>query len=258
MPYNCTRILKKWNLLPLIEPSAVRPSNVVLRAYKDGGVLYKRKLNRGGTLDTPHLLSHRADFLGALAQEAVRLGVLIRFNSTVTKIDFSKPAIELLGHGETEYDVIFGADGQKSFCRDTLLGYPDPPEFSGDLAYRIVIPVNEMEHDNELAGLLESFDISCWMGPHAHVVCYQLKKLFNVVLIAPDSSPVTLDGAKTDIQEIEALFGDWDPQLRRLFRLAKGVLKRRLWSSLEMSTWSHPSGAFALIGDACHCSTPHL
>lgn len=231
---------------------------MVLRAYRDGDVLYKRKLNVGRTLDTPHLLTHRADFLGALAQEAVRLGVLIQFNSTVARIDFSKPAIELLGHGEVEYDAIFGADGQKSFCRDTLLGYPDPPQLSGDLAYRIVIPVSEMDHDKELVGLLESFDISCWMGPHAHVVCYQLKELFNVVLIAPDSSSVTLDGAKTDMQEIEAILSDWDAQLRRLFQLAKGVLKRRLWSSLEMTNWSHPNSTFALIGDACHVSTPHL
>ena len=245
-------------MLPLIESISVRPSNVLLRAYSDGNVLFKRAVTLDGTHDTPHLLTHRADFLNSLVQEAIRIGVVVRFDVTVTRIDFTAPAIWLLGDEVIQPDIIFGADGQKSFCRELLLGHPDPPQLSGDVAYRIIIPVSEIEKDDELTGLLENFDISCWMGPHAHVVSYQLKKLYNLVLVGPDASSASLDDAKTVKQEIETLFGKWDPQLQRLFRLAQGVLKRRLLSSHEMDTWSHANGTFALVGDACHVSTPHL
>ena len=257
LPYNCTRILKRWNLLPQIEPLSVRPSSVTLRSYRDGDILFKREIPSPPLQGTPHLLMHRAEFLKVLFYEALRLGVLARFDSIVTGIDFTKPSISLSGSGEILHDVIFGADGQKSHCREIFLARPDPPRLSGDLAYRIVIPLSECKKDEELMDLLGTSDINCWMGPHAHVVLYQLKDALNVVMVGPDSDPTSSDGL-VDLQEVTTVFKHWDPRLRRICQLAKGVLRRRLLSSHEMATWSHANGTFALLGDACHVSTPHL
>ncbi len=248
-------------MLSAVESISVQPAHVVLRSYGDGKTLFKRALPFEKPDDTPHLLTNRADFLKVLYEEAVRLGVRFHFGSTVSKIDFIKPAIEFSGGANVACDVIFGADGQKSFCRELFLGHSDPPQFSGDLAYRITIPVSEVETHPDLASLLENHDISCWMGPGAHVVCYQLKNALNVVLVAPDNpSPSSSDNnsPNASLQELEDVFHNWDPRLRKLFKLTKGVLKHRLLSSHEMPTWSHPNGTFALVGDACHVSTPHL
>ena len=182
----------------------------------------------------------------------------IQFDSTITKIDFDKPSLELQGKGEVLCDVIFGADGQKSFTRETLLGHSDFLRLSGELVYRIVIPVSDVEQDPELGILLEQLDMSCWLGPESHAVCYQIKELINIVLFGPDNSAEHPDGTNTEMAEVEALFESWDPQLRRLLKHAKGVMRRRISSSQEMDTWIHPNGTFALVGDACHLTTPHL
>jgi salicylate hydroxylase len=258
LPYNCTRILKGWNILPLIESLSVRSSSVALRSYREGNILFKRTVPSPPPQGTPHLLIHRAEFLKVLFHEALKLGVVVRFDSIITGIDFTKPSLEVSGTGEVLYDVIFGADGQKSYCREIFLGRLDPPRFSKDLAYRIVIPLSECEGNEELSELLGNFDINCWMGPNAHVVCYQLKGALNIVMVGPDSHSAWADGWQVDLQEVDTVFEGWDPRLRMLRQLSKGVLRRHLLSSHEMDTWSHANGTFALLGDACHVATPHL
>ena len=262
LPYNCTRVLKKWGILSRIESYATRPSSVILRAYKDGRVLFKRNTPAlaEGMCETPHLLLHRAKFLKTLVEEAIRLGVVFRFGATVTMIDFEEVKIHLWDGETYKYDVIFGADGSKSVCRALLFGESHGPQLSGDVAYRIMIPVSEVEKDNELSAFVESHDISCWMGPDAHVVCYRLQEesMLNVVLVGPHDSSALGGSAHSDKEEMEALFSDWDHRLQKLFGLAETVLKRRLQGSHEMASWSHPSGKFALVGDACHTTFPTL
>ena len=262
LPYNCTRVLNKWGILSTVELYATRSSKIILRAYKDSRVLFKRHAPAiaGGTYETPHLLIHRARFLSTLVEEAIRLGVIFRFSATVTMIDFEEAKIRLLDGKEYKYDVIFGADGSKSVCRALLFGDSHGPQLSGDVAYRIMVPVSEVEKDSELCGFIESPDVSCWMGPDAHVVCYRLQEesTFNIVLVGPYDPSPSGDSGHSDKQEIEALFADWDHRLHKLFRLAKTVLRRRLQGSHEMTSWSHSGGKFALVGDACHTSLPTL
>ena len=257
LPRNCTRILKRWNVLQAMELISIRPSNVLLRSFKDGSILLQRTFPSKS--DTPHLLSHRADFLAVLAEEAVKLGVSIRFGTVVSEFDFEHSSVKLPDGQGIHYDVILGADGQKSFCREAMLGRSDPPKLSGEVAYRVVIPIEMLEKYEELSKYVASLDISCWMGPNAHLVSYQLKRALNLVLIGPDSDTLTrTKNTKSERQEVEELLKSWDSRLRTLFSLSQDVLKRRLMSSHEMTTWSHPNGAFALVGDACHVSTPHL
>lgn len=262
LPSNCTRILKNWGILSTIESYATQPSNVMLRAYNDGRILFRRNAPAlaPDVAEPPHLLLHRAKFLRTLVEEAMRLGVAFRFGANVAKIDFEKATIRLLDGEEYGYDVIFGADGSKSICRRLLFGESHGPQLSGDVAYRIMIPVSEVERDEELSAFVEGFDISCWMGPDSHVVCYRLKEesMFNVVLVGPYDSSALGDGVLSDRQKMEAHFTNWDPRLQRLLRLAKTVLKRRLQGSHEMASWSHPDGKFALVGGACHTTLPTL
>lgn len=190
----------------------------------------------------------------------MRLGVAFHFNAAVTKIDFEKARILLSDGKEYGYDVIFGADGSKSVCRGLAFGELLGPQFSGDVAYRLMVPVCDVKEDEELSIFLEGSDVSCWMGPDAHVVCYRLKEesMLNVVLVGPYDSSALGDGTHSDLQEMEALFANWDPRLHKLLRLAKTVLKRRLQGSHLMASWNHPDGKFALIGDACHTTLPTL
>lgn len=161
---------------------------------------------------------------------------------------------------EFKADLVIGADGLKSVCRETLLGKKDPPRLTGDLAYRIVVPASEMRKDDRLKDLVNSPAITIWMGPDSHCVGYLLKggDLYNMVLACPDNLPELVNTAKADLREMRELFAAWDPRLKRLLELVQETSKWRLQNSEEMANWGHESGKFALLGDSCHATLPYL
>lgn len=262
IPPNSSRILKRWGILDKIESVSVRPAEFVLRSYRDGTVLSRQNMvpfaeDRYGA---PYLHIHRADYHAILVAEARRLGVNILLGSTAVGIDFEKPSVKLAKGPEFRADVVLGADGLKSVCRQALLGRSDPPHFTGDLAYRIIIKARDIKTHPGLRELVEKPVINYWMGPNAHVVCYLLQGggLYNIVLICPDNLPDLVSTAKADLQEMQELFQHWDPRLRALLGLVQETSKWRLQNSEEMKSWRHSAGKFALLGDACHATLPYL
>lgn len=269
IPPNSTRILARWGLLPAIEKVSVRPNSFILRSYKDGKVLSTQPLIPycEQRYSHPYLHIHRADYHAVLVEEAKRLGVAIQLDSCVTSIDFDRPAVYIKNRGDGDddndpflADLIIGADGLKSICREALLGRPDPPHLTGDLAYRITVSADKMKAHPLLADLVAVPNINYWMGPDAHVVCYLLKggNLYNIVVACPDNLPELVNQQKADLKEMNDLFATWDPQLRALLALTTDTSKWRLQNSREMASWSHPSGRFTLLGDACHATLPYL
>ena len=262
IPPNSSRILKHYGLLDNIEAVSVRPRDFILRSYRDGAIL--SKLNMVPYAEEhygfPYLHIHRADYHRILVDEAERLGIAMRLGCTVIGIDFDKGVVRMRDKADFQADLILGCDGLKSICRETLLGHADPPHLTGDLAYRIVIKAEDMKKHPDLRELVEKPAINYWMGPHGHVVCYLLQGggLYNIVLICPDNLPEMLNTAKADLQEMLDFFENWDPKLKTLLGMVKETTKWRLMNSREMDRWSHPSGRFVLLGDACHATLPYL
>lgn len=80
-----------------------------------------------------------------------------------------------------------------------------------------------------------------------------------MVLLVPDDMPT--DGASTlegNVEEMRALYQDWDARIPKLLNLCESVYKWRLCIRQPMESWSHPSGAFTLLGDAVHATLPYL
>jgi len=116
----------------------------------------------------------------------MELGVEIHINSAVTDVDFhDPPKVTVKGGKVYTADLVVGCDGLRSVCREALVGHPDPPHETGDVAYRILVPAEQMKPHPELAELLSNPAINVWMGPDGHVVCYLLKggSLYNVVFL---------------------------------------------------------------------------
>lgn len=262
IPPNSARILEIWGLLPAIEAHSVRPESANLRSYRDGKVLSVQTF-LGYTEErygAPYLHIHRADFHKVLVDAARKEGVRIQLGSAVTGIDFTKPLLRIRGRPDFHADIIIGADGLKSVCREEMLGHKDPPHFTGDLAYRITVKAGDMRKHPELRELAERPAINLWMGPSSHAVCYLLKggDLYNIVLVCPDNLPELVNTAKADLQEMRDYFVNWDPKLRALLDMVQETSKWRLQNSHEMYTWSYESGKFTLMGDACHATLPYL
>jgi salicylate hydroxylase len=84
-------------------------------------------------------------------------------------------------------------------------------------------------------------------------------KLFNMVLLVPDDMPAGANTLSGNVEEMRALYKDWDPRIPKLLALCDSVYKWRLMIRPGLDpTWSHESGAFTILGDAAHATLPYL
>jgi salicylate hydroxylase len=237
----------------------------VIRSYR-GHELYNQNINP--EVETkygfPHLLIHRADLRYVLHEKAIGLGVDVKFDAHVKFIHI-KPTVDrptvLLDNGkEYQADLILGADGEHSVCRESLLQRHDPPLSSGDLVFRIAIPTHRIAMDPRLNHLIEPPGVHAWYGPNSHAVTYQLRKndIFNIVLTVADPGAATIGAQPEEMNVLLKHCQTWDPLFLGLLKLSDKVLKWTLLQTNHLDQWMHPSGKLILIGDSAHATLPYL
>ncbi|KAJ3539020.1 hypothetical protein NM208_g5661 [Fusarium decemcellulare] len=267
---NATRVLFSWGLEERLVKYATKPRKCNFIGWK-GNHLSEMDYHgyAAATGNYPFLDFHRATLHSCLLDRAKELGVELVTNAKVDKYtiaDDNTTATVYLSDGRTiTSDLVVGADGIASNLREQFLGKEDPPELTGDLAYRLLLSTSEMLKDPELRPFVEDPQVNYWVGPDKHAVNYVLKggELFNMVLLVPDDIPLdhgnTLSG---NIEEMKAHFADWDPRIGKMLSLCDAVgsiLKWRLCIRPGLDpTWSDPSGAFTMLGDAVHATLPYL
>ena len=105
-------------------------------------------------------------------------------------------------------------------------------------------------------------------------------ELFNMVLLVPDDMPAGATTLEGNVEEMRALYKDWDPRygnpphffpggqmmqplstrrrIPKLLSMCESVYKWKLCIRQGMDSWSHPSGSFTMLGDAVHATLPYL
>ncbi|KAH8818381.1 hypothetical protein F5882DRAFT_512666 [Hyaloscypha sp. PMI_1271] len=262
---NSSRVLQSWGMRAALSLHATRPKQVNMRGWR-GNLISSMNFqdsasNYPGTF---YWDFHRASLHQCLLDRAIELGAAVQCNSRVVDVricrDGERVWAVLESGREIEADLVVGADGINSKLREVMLGREDPAVPTGDLAYRLLLSTSEMMKDPELACLVTDPQVNYWLGPDMHAVNYVLKggKLFNMVLLVPDDMPAGASTLEGNVEEMRALFKDWDPRIPKLLSMCESVFKWRLCIREGLDSWSHASGAFTLLGDAVHATLPYL
>ena len=143
-------------------------------------------------------------------------------------------------------DALVGCDGVRSKVREAIVGDGDP-KVSGHIAYRAVLPIEEMPEDLR-------WNAAClWAGPKCHLVHYPLRgwKLFNVVATFHHPSRTTEGHNEPgDRDELLSYFVHLPPKPRSVLEKSRNWRRWVLVDREPVGNWS--DGSVTLLGDAAH------
>jgi salicylate hydroxylase len=186
---NGTRVLFALGLEMALAQVQVRPERRELRHWSTGETwkwfdLGDKSIERFGT---PHLMLHRADLHGILA-DAVR-------SLKPDAITLNQRCVSVAshaGHAQATFEdgntvsapYVIGADGIHSKVRVCLFG-PSKPIFTGCIAWRGLIPMEKLpRHLARMVG-------TNWLGPHGNVLNYPVRRgeIMNYVSMSEREGP---------------------------------------------------------------------
>ncbi|WPH03792.1 FAD/NAD(P)-binding domain-containing protein [Acrodontium crateriforme] len=262
---NASKIFQHFGIFEALEAKAAEPTFLQVRRYSDGKILSRTddfNLEMRRKYGAPFWDLHRVDVQLALVARAKELGAEIRLDARVVDVDFDTPSLTLQNGEKLQGDLLIGADGLWSRCREKFLArkeQADAPLPTGDLAYRIVLRSEDLD-DPELKDWISKPSCQFWIGPGAHVVAYSLRdgKMFNIVLLVPDDLPANVSKQQGSLDEMRALFNSWDPVLNRFLDCVKTVDKWKLMHRPELESWVSEKNNFVFVGDSCHPMLPYL
>ncbi|OHE91884.1 FAD dependent oxidoreductase, partial [Colletotrichum orchidophilum] len=269
---NATRLLEAWGLNPALATLATVPSTLSVHRY-DGTRLLAHESHLQETVQSryghPFWGLHRVELQRALVDRCTALGVEIRLSSRVRSVDFASATVTLDPTSNSSSssptvsgDVVVCADGMWSTTRAQFLERPSPPALTGDLAFRIAIPIDSLKgpHKAELEAFIKSETVNFWIGPQGHGVSYTVKqgRMLNLGLLSPDNLPEGSTKVLGDVEEMRRLFSSWDPLLRKLLDQVDSVHKWKLCWIEPLDQWANREGTFFMAGDCCHPMLPYL
>lgn len=257
MSPNAMKVFEALGIDQRLEDTGFEPGGIELRIGLSGMELIHAPLGKAARArwGSPYLHIHRADLVAILADALnTRAPGAVRLGQSLVSYDQDPAGVTAhLSNGAQEKgDILIGADGIQSAVRTTMLG-PDTPTFTGNVAWRAVVPVDRLGGDvpNPVAG--------GWMGRGKHAVTYLLRggALANFVGVV-ERDDWTKEGWNERGTHEEALadFVGWHPTITRLIEEADTLYRWALFDRPPLPKWTE--GRVALLGDAAHPMLPFM
>lgn len=266
---NSSRILIGLGLRAELERVRTQPEDQVRRRWADGSIIAQLPLGQRviEAHGAPYWHYHRADLHRVLLDACLDPGgsgpiVQVATSARVTELDRSDPQrpVAVTADGRRfAGDVLVGADGIRSVVRD-LAGFDDSLVFSGEMAYRALIPGELISSDPAIRFLMDRFHSTIWYGPDKHLVHYMIRggQYLNVVAIVPCTDTIEREwSGPASPEELAGQYSNWDDRVPTMLSKAK---------SDDLSVWAMyrrrrdpvwVDGRIALLGDACHAMLPY-
>ncbi len=205
---------------------------VIPMAALTGKALARFDLTRG---QRPYRFFRRPDLIGMLAEACAEAGVEVELGARIAAAD------------DVGADLVVGADGVKSLVRGDVTGTDRDPMFTGQVAWRAVVPD---QGDDPVARI--------WMAPGKHVVTYPLRDGgLNIVAVQERAEWAAEGWAHADDPgALQAVFSDCS---RHLKDILQKIDKVHLWGLFRRPVASRLFRRnVVLVGDAAHPTLPFL
>jgi salicylate hydroxylase len=254
---NGTRVLFALGLETALAKVQVRPERRELRHWSTGETwnwfdLGDKSIERFGT---PHLMLHRADLHGLLAEagRSLKPGAITLNKRCVSVVSHAGHAAATFEDGGTvKAPYLIGADGIHSKVRVCLFG-PSKPIFTACIAWRGLIPMEKLPP--RLARMVGTN----WLGPRGNVLHYPVRRgeIMNFVSTSErDDWQVESWSTVGTKEELRNDFRDWHADVQVMIDQIETPYKWALMIREPMQAWS--KGRVTLLGDACHPTLPFL
>ncbi|KAJ7084808.1 hypothetical protein B0H15DRAFT_783585 [Mycena belliarum] len=258
---NATRLLHRWGLKTELEKVAVQPTKMSFHRFSDDGMLGLIPIELIVKSNAAPWYNIHRDDLHSLLARSVSNSVKISLGSTVTSVYHrypseskeaaGKPCVVLSSGAELTADLVIGADGIKSVTRRAIISEEQDARVDSAAAYRVVLPSGLLLNDPDLESLVSNPEVTQWIGPGASLVGYPIRngKEYNIIVGLSNES-------EEKANDMEMLFVDWNPRVRKLLALIPAASKWQLADREPLKTWVHPKGHVVLLGDAAHPILP--
>jgi 2-polyprenyl-6-methoxyphenol hydroxylase-like FAD-dependent oxidoreductase len=227
------------------------PHEVAAQLSRDGKLLSSQPVARPLGEDIPGQIGiQRRAFHRVLLDETLRLGVPVRFGTTITSVEQGPAGVVVtLGDGSTlTCDLVVGAEGAYSAMRRLLLACQLQPEYTGQVTWRVGVP-----RPAQVRGMtiVLGGPLSVGINPVTEEEAY-----IFVVQNVPARRHIPQPELLARLPELLSDYPGLIAELISGVRDASAVVYRPLESLTVPAPWYR--GRAVLIGDAAHTTTPHM
>ena len=248
-------IIQQGNVLRAVAALGILDRYIDAGAGFDAVEVYAPHGLKVARVPSPRLLADRPANLGVsrralqavLRESATAAGATLHLGVTATALNPGDGEVKLSTGAAGRYDLVIGADGVHSATRAMIFPEAPLPEFTGQAVWRYNLP--------RPPGLDALHVYNGPVGAGLVPIGPELMYLY-LTTAEPDNPRYPRAGLAAQMRAKTAACAPAIRELAQAITEDEEVVYRPLESVLLTGPWHH--GRVALLGDAVHCSTPHL